>query len=349
MHVIQVRNVQEALPVGVRTIKTLGVERDSRNGKVLKMPSPVTTVYRRPEERVMFWRERDANPFFHLFESLWMLEGRRDVNFPAHFVKRMRSFSDDGKTFHGAYGYRWRNHFAFDQLQVIINTLMQNPDDRRCVLQMWDARDDLGQNGKDFPCNLLAVFGVDHEERLEMTVYNRSNDMVWGAYGANAVHFSVLQEFVARSLGREVGCYHQVSANFHAYVDTLEQVSSLGELAAGPNALVEEDDRDPYRCGKVKPFPLMQVKTEIWLQDLHVFMEEGPIVGLRDPFFRRVAGPMWQAHEAYKTLEGEERYHIALEILEQVKATDWRLAAQEWLLARLAKYLKERDDGVSYE
>ena len=33
--------------------------------------------------------------------------------------------------------------------------------------------------------------------KLCMTVCNRSNDMLWGAYGANVVHMSMLQEFVA--------------------------------------------------------------------------------------------------------------------------------------------------------
>src|SRR3989304_1089903 len=119
MQVLRVRNVHEALPLGIAMLEEFGSRGESRNGSVLVMDEPVTTVYERPRERVIFWNERDANPFFHFYEGLWMLGGRNDVKSLTRFVKRMESYSDDGKTFHGAYGYRWRNHFHFDQLAII--------------------------------------------------------------------------------------------------------------------------------------------------------------------------------------------------------------------------------------
>jgi thymidylate synthase len=72
--------------------------------------------------------------------------------------------------------------------------------------------------GKDVPCNTNAFFRVTNG-KLDMMVNCRSNDIFWGAYGANAVHFSFLQEYVASSIGVEVGRYWQNSFNFHAYVD----------------------------------------------------------------------------------------------------------------------------------
>ncbi|WP_217469305.1 thymidylate synthase, partial [Staphylococcus aureus] len=77
-----------------------------------------------------------------------MLAGRNDVAFVSGYVARMATFSDDGQTFHGAYGYRWRQHFGFDQLNAVVKALKANPDDRRCVVQMWSAQDDLGREGK---------------------------------------------------------------------------------------------------------------------------------------------------------------------------------------------------------
>src|SRR3974390_2807104 len=111
MRVIKVRNVHLALPKGLALLQEYGVVRDSRNGPVTVMEEPVTTTYIRPCERVLFWKERDANPFFHFFESLWMLAGRDDLAFLTKFVKRFEDFSDDGLTLHGAYGYRWLRYF----------------------------------------------------------------------------------------------------------------------------------------------------------------------------------------------------------------------------------------------
>lgn len=354
MHVIRARNVHQALPEAIHQLHThLAVERSSRNGTVLKFREPVTTVYERPQERVMFWAERDANPFFHLYESLWMLAGRNDLGSVAFYVKRMADFSDDGQTLHGAYGYRWRYHFQFDQLNDIIESLRENPDCRRQVLSMWDANVDLGRKGKDLPCNLQTVFQVNDDGALDMMVTNRSNDIIMGAYGANAVHFSYLQEYVARCVGVPQGVYRQVSANFHAYVSDLDKVESLRRQAA--DGLSGRQVADPYRVGAVSPYPLMSTPKGLWDQDLAMFIE-GDIgaIGFRDPFFRRVAIPMAQAYAVYKSLSGEERYDAAQEIvLTQVAATDWQKAATEWLERRRENYFarltKAQDDGPSYE
>ena len=69
MKVLQVRNVHEALPRALQLLDREGIRRESRNGPVIQGP-PVATVYMHPWERVLFWPERDANPFFHLYESL---------------------------------------------------------------------------------------------------------------------------------------------------------------------------------------------------------------------------------------------------------------------------------------
>lgn len=335
MKVILARNVNDALPKGMLYLLSKGVERESRNGDVLVSPMPVTTVYDNPRERVLFWPERDANPFFHFFECLWMMHGSNTVEPVAHYVKRMRSFSDDGRTLHGAYGHRWRFHFGgINQPLTIVKALQSNPEDRRNVLTMWDPECDLGRNGKDVPCNTHAYFGRDAEGRLDMTVCCRSNDIIWGAYGANAVHFSFLQEFMAGAIGCEVGRYWQMSNNYHAYRATLD-----------PLAEAERTLPDPYIEEVVRPFPIITVDPDTWLQDLQMFLEEGVVLGLREPFFRRVAQPIVMAHEAYKTGSGVDRYETALEIIAQCRADDWRFACRMWLERRRAKYLRAADDG----
>ena len=96
MRVLEMRNVHCALPRALQELERVGQARESRNGPVIVFPDPVTTVYAKPCERVMFWSERDANPAFHLYEALWMLAGRDDVftgytreqfeqSFEAHF------------------------------------------------------------------------------------------------------------------------------------------------------------------------------------------------------------------------------------------------------------------------
>lgn len=321
MQVIVSRNVNDALILGLKAVSEEGMLRDSRNGPVRVFESPVTTVYERPDERVVFFPERDANPFFHFMEGLWMIAGRNDVEWISRFNASIANYSDDGVTFHGAYGYRWRKHFGMDQLDIIAELLRQNPDDRRIVLQMWDPKVDLARGGKDFPCNTAVKFRIV-DGRLDMTVENRSNDMIWGAYGANAVHFSMLQEYMAAKIGVRLGHYWQVSTNFHSYVNTLEKHKDLINL----------EPTSPYHYG-VEPYPMVNVDIRTWEEDLEVFMAAGDqIMGYRDSFFKKVAVPMLKAHNFYK----EKKYQMAINVLEnECVAADWSRAGVEWIQRRM--------------
>ena len=359
MKIIDARNVHEALPKGVSMVIQDGYDRESRAGNVKVIDGPVTTVYRNPTERVMFHPDRDCNPFFHFMEGLWMIAGRNDVQWISQFSSNIGQFSDDGETFHGAYGYRWLNHFSkeqvtnlnmkdfphasesyyvpFNQLECVAGMLRENPDERRCVVSMWSAEDDLGRVGKDVPCNTTIMFSISVIGELDMTVTNRSNDMVWGAYGANAVHFSMLQEFMASWIGVPVGRYWQVSNNFHSYVKTLEPVRELALIAERKPLPFD----NPYEKIKgqeaVAPFPMVNSSIDHWIKELQLFMEAGPVMGIEDRFFRKVAAPIWDTWFAWKGVDGESkrvRIENALNRANGIAATDWRKACIEWLERR---------------
>ena len=348
MEVIRVRNVQEALPRGVEALFHSGISAPSRNGEVLAMPCPVTTVYSRPTERVIFWPERDANPFFHFFESLWMLAGRNDVTYVEQFAKRMRDYSDDGEVIYGAYGFRWRTWFGFDQIEAVVEELKRDPFSRRAVLTMWSPNGDLiqadggvgGLSSKDIPCN-TQIYLRRASGELHMTLTCRSNDIVWGAYGANAVHFSMLQEYLAGMLGTRVGTLYQVSNNFHGYKKTLGPVQ----------ALLHKKMACPYAAGIVQPYPIMD-HAPTWDRDLGIFLraqEEGTLLNTAtvDPgpedhytnsFFTQVATPLAMAHLCYTDKSDPCRFDKARNWLLVCAATDWKLAAADWLDRREGEY-----------
>lgn len=333
MYVIKARNVHQALPEVMYLLATTGHYRESRNGRVCKVPGPVTIEYQKPTERVVFWPQRDANPFFHILEALWMLAGRNDVDFVASIVKRMASFSDDGQVLNGAYGYRWRKHFGYDQLVPIAHALANDKDDRRQVLSIWDGTEDLESGSKDVPCNTQVYFSCTDTGALDMTVTNRSNDAVWGCLGANAVHFSVLQEYLAAMIGCPVGKYWQVTNNLHLYLDRYEQFMKNMADKAFPSD--QYRDTCPYESGRIVATVLVRGGIKKFDRDMPVLLAEGEMsLGMEDWFTRRIANYMLKAIRVFK--EGKsDRITGALDLLKNIpEDSDWRLAGEEWLMRR---------------
>ena len=365
--------------------------RPSRNGNVLMIDEPVTVTYTHPRERVLFNAARDANPFFHLYESLWMLAGRNDVAPLAYYASRMRGFSDDGGTLNGAYGYRWRHSYTrpkgivsswsndeqrdvhyhhedageVDQLDILVDHLKADPASRRAVLQMWNVEDDLLKIGlhpersgnfynpdlklpasKDVCCNLSVMFSlreidpletkwgsrVRHE--LDITVTNRSNDLIWGCLGADFVDFSILQEYMAARIGVEVGKYHHFTNNLHVY-----------DWNWKPDEWLKDDQRDWYndslfpkewKQGTIVPLVNDPVAFERelsgFVDNMHTEIE-GPDIDSNwtEPFLVDVAAPMFRAFYMYKNKD----HGAALYWAERIKADDWHLAATGWLKRRI--------------
>jgi hypothetical protein len=337
MKTITAKNVNIALREALWHLKLSGVRVPSRNGDVIMAPGPVTTCYSYPKERVLFSDMRDANPYFHLMESIWMLAGRNDVAFPTRFAKQMYNYSDDGVTLHGAYGYRWRNYFGYDQLTWLIDTLRADRMTRRAVLTMWDGgcaecyldAGDLhaaGNGGLDVPCNTHVYFSAALGQ-LDMTVCCRSNDAIWGAYGANAVHFSMLHQFMAEATGIPLGLYYQVSNNLHVYADRPD-VQRL--LSPEGDVLYVPDDR--YGFKNIVPESLLQTQEpyEWFLEDaarLTNDTERHYYNVYRTEFFIQTVLPMFFSHTAYKGGNMPK----ALSFAETIHAADWRAACIEWL------------------
>lgn len=351
---LQVRNVHEALPKIMFLLLEEGRQEESRNGEVFVYAYPLTTLYHRPQERVVFYHERDANPFFHFMEAMGFIGNIQDVEFYATYAKQIRQYSDDGKTLPASYGVRLRSHFDFqDQLAWAIKRLRNDANDRRVVLSMWNPELDpmKADNGsRDVPCN-TNIFVAIRNGRLCIQVNCRSNDGLWGLTGANAVHMSFFQEYIAAGVGVPVGWYAQNSFNLHAYRSFWEKLMNE-RRPLNPDhglrrdmALPDEDKWNPYADGTLGSDPthsLMQTQeydrsTDFKRFDsqLSIFLSGGAdqADGLTDPFFTRVAVPIRDAHAAYRRKD----YNLANALIAECQAADWRLGCHEWFNRRAAE------------
>lgn len=198
-----------------RAIRSDGEVIDGRDQPARELLHATFTI-RRPRNRVVF--AIPINPAFSIVETIWTLAGRNDVAFLHAWNKRMGRWSDDGKLFHGSYGFRLRKHFGIDQLTRAAEVLSEEPASRQVVLQFWDSKKDLPNprpRSRDIPCNVASHLLL-RKGRLEWLQIMRSNDLIWGTPN-NLLQFTTLQEIVAGWVGAEVGTYSHVSDSLHVY------------------------------------------------------------------------------------------------------------------------------------
>lgn len=321
-----------------RLMRDKGVPVETRNGKAIEMPGQTLITVEKPRERVLFDKDRNCNHVFHLMESIWMLAGRNDTAFPAQFNSNISNYSDDGGIFHGAYGYRWRSHFGVDQVEYAIDALLKDRNDRRVVIDMWDSDvDGNGRVGKDFPCNVMILpkvvkyeSGPIHERgyKLDITIINRSNDLVWGLCGANAVHMSFLHEYMACALGLPVGRWHHFTNNLHVYEqhwELMRKVANANPRIGLPYAGVSSINGEHH-------LPPLLVSRETFLAECRAICD-GQTEGFQEPFLENTVEPVWASWRAFKSGDLEEAYEIA----QCIDQYDWRKGVMQQYEIIMAK------------
>jgi thymidylate synthase len=192
-----------------------------------------------PRERWVANRTPAMNPAFALVEVFWIVSGRRDAALPLYWNPALARFSGTASEYHGAYGYRLRQHFGLDQLDRVFRVLQSRPDSRQAVLQIWDSTIDLPDEegvpvNSDIPCNVLALPKV-RAGKLEWMQILRSNDLFLGV-PHNVVQFTSIQEMLAGWLGVVPGTYEHFSDSLHVYKRDLHAVGeSSPSVALPPN------------------------------------------------------------------------------------------------------------------
>ena len=223
------------------TLLNMGDECAPR-GKRIKELRPACFEFQNPYNRVTFLGSRRINPFFQVAEALWILSGRSDVEWLCKFNANMRQFSDDGVYFNAPYGERLRTYGKnsahniiinpVDQFVDVYNKLINDKDTRQAVMVIScphfdNSKYTIGEKGRDIACNLVITFKIRHN-KLDMTVFNRSNDLIYGTFGANLNQFSTIQEMMLSWLKNskvegfedlEIGTYCQITDSLHLYLD----------------------------------------------------------------------------------------------------------------------------------
>lgn len=282
----------------------------TQRGLTTRELSPVVFQLEDPRKRLVTAHGRPVNVAFALAEVLWILAGRDDVDMLAAYNSRIADFSDDGRTFNAAYGYRLRHAFGHDQLEDCIAQLEADPGCRQAVLQINHPGFDSGfvehadgssspRVTKDRACNVSSHMLL-RDGRLNWTQFMRSNDAIWGT-PYNVMQWTHVQEYVAARLGVELGTYTHVSDSFHIYDPPLDggelpDVAYFDLYGAGrwghhhmPNSdlshVVAAEHQIRTTAARTSDLPFMQAtgtEVEFWKPFIQLWGAHRHYVGGRD-------------------------------------------------------------------
>lgn len=199
---------------------------------------PCVLEIKNPLKRTLLCPFRGNNPFQSLAETMWVLAGRNDIEWLTPFMPRAIDFSDDEKFWRAGYGPRLRkytgvddqgNKVEVDQIKFVYDQLKKDPNTRQAVINIWDAAKE-GTIGvsKDFACNNLLHF-LHRDGRLDLHVYVRSNDVIWGFSSINVYEWTVLQETMAGLLGLEIGSLHYMVGSMHVYERHFKKLKKIAD------------------------------------------------------------------------------------------------------------------------
>jgi hypothetical protein len=161
---------------------------------------------------------------------------------------------------------------------------------------------------------MSMVFRVQDLAYLDMTVFCRSNDLIYGGVtGANIVHFPFIQSVLAYELDLKVGMFYHVVNNAHIYVDNPHTVN-LARIETtnvdGMRQIPVDLDRVGvmYICNLIKHFPK--------------FIKSIPNGG---NYLNGVIIPMYNTFAAHKSRK--QGLHVVNDIQDEI----WHYAAKQWL------------------
>lgn len=182
---------------------------------------------------ILLINERNVSYKFMFAEAWWILSGRNDVESIKPYAPSIEKFSDDGRTFRGAYGPR-----VIQQVDYCVETLINDLHSRQSVMTIWDRNP---RGSKDIPCTLSLQFilrGNDNDE-LHCVATMRSSD-IWIGWIYDVFNFSCISACIALEINRrafagdkkiKLGTLHLTAGSQHLYEDNFDKAR---KIATGP-------------------------------------------------------------------------------------------------------------------
>ncbi|MDP4144185.1 MAG: thymidylate synthase [Bacillota bacterium] len=153
------------------------------------------------------------------------------------------NWTDDKGTIGKAYGYQIAK---YKQLDKLLDTLTNNPQDRRMIVSFWNIEDLPEMNLQ--PCAFQTMWDVTNG-KLNCMLVQRSGDIPLGI-PFNTTQYAVLVHLIAQVAGLRVGLLTHVINNAHIYENQMEgmklQLSRENDALQAPKLWINPEIKDFY-------------------------------------------------------------------------------------------------------
>ena len=160
-----------------------------------------------------------------IYELLWFLKGDTNIKYLTdNGVRIWNEWADENGDLGPVYGKQWRSWTkpdgqTVDQISQLIQTLKNNPDSRRMIVNAWNVGE-LDQMALT-PCHCLFQFYVANG-KLSCQLYQRSADTFLGV-PFNIASYALLTLMIAQVCGFQPGEFIHTFGDVHLYNNHLEQ------------------------------------------------------------------------------------------------------------------------------
>ena len=180
-----------------------------------------------PMARIVTHQARPLNLVVAVARWVWLMAGNDRLEDIRYYEPKVGGFSDNGLTVPGScYGARLFNQNRIDQIgSGVIQRLALDPNSRQATAVVWRADDAVADDSRDIPCTHGMFFHI-RDNALNLCVTMRSNN-AFRILPFNIFEFTMLQEYVATSLGIPLGDYVHWAASMHVYKNEREWEPTL--------------------------------------------------------------------------------------------------------------------------
>ncbi len=160
-----------------------------------------------------------------IHELLWFLKGDTNIGYlKEHGVRIWDEWADENGDLGPIYGQQWvrwatKNGNTINQIEQAVETLKNNPDSRRIIVNAWNVADlpDMALS----PCHALFQFYVV-DGKLSCQLYQRSADVFLGV-PFNIASYALLTMMMAQVCNLQLGAFIHTFGDVHLYNNHVEQ------------------------------------------------------------------------------------------------------------------------------